>query len=104
MKYEYKILAAVAGALIMSKLMMTKKYTVTYSNGSDDFGGHEGAVGYGDAVAAVMKSDMYDRYKKEAVSIIARDGSSEYYKAIIAIAGSKDYDRYRLEMIKTITD
>ena len=58
--------------------------------------------GYYDAVNAIMKSDMWDFYKQEAISSLKRDGSAEMYTTVITIIDSDMWEYQKLNMIKEI--
>ena len=52
-----------------------------------DSSGHNGAyTGYGDAVNAIMNSDMWSSDKRSAIAAMDKNANKEIYKAVIAIA------------------
>ena len=61
-----------------------------------------GVVGYGDAVKAILESDLYSSAMEEAISILEKDKDQEYYKAIIRVVDSNTYSSAKLRMIKEI--
>ena len=58
------------------------------------------AVGYGDAVEAIMGSNMFSDDKRDAVVALKHRESGQYYKAVIAIAESTAFSDDKLEMIE----
>lgn len=56
-------------------------------------------AGYGDAVEAIMQSNMYSHDKGDAVKALPRDEHIEFYKAIISIATSRAYSHEKKDMI-----
>lgn len=65
-----------------------KKYTVV------------SGANYGDAVSAIMSSDMLSRDMHEAVNCIPRNEDSSLYDGIIAVAKSSAISHYKKETIK----
>lgn len=62
-------------------------------------------VGYDAAVEAIMKSDMYSHQKRDALSVLKRDGDSSFYKAVIHIAkDSSMYSHDKVDMIKKLCE
>lgn len=62
-------------------------------------------AGYGDAMSAIMKSNMYSHNKREAAEALKRTEDSEYYKAIIHIAqDSRLYSHDKVELIKGLSE
>lgn len=62
-------------------------------------------VGYDAAVEAIMKSDMYDHDKSNAISALKRYEGSSFYKAIIHIAkDSGMYSHNKVDMIKKLCE
>lgn len=54
---------------------------------ADDLIGYNGAyAGYGDAVNAIMNSDMWSSDKRSAIAAMDKNANKEIYKAVIAIA------------------
>lgn len=54
---------------------------------ADDIGVHNGAyAGYGDAVNAIMNSNMWSSDKRSAIAAMDKNANKEIYKAVIAIA------------------
>lgn len=62
-----------------------------------------GVVGYGDAVKAILESNMYSSGMEEAISLLEKGRDSEYYKAVIRVVGSNTYSSAKLRMIKEIS-
>lgn len=59
------------------------------------------AATYGDAVRAIMDSDMFSHYKKDAVKLLKRDGTASYYKAIIHVVENDSmFSHDKLNMIE----
>ena len=63
---------------------------------------YNGIVDYGDAVDAIMNSDMLGSYKKEATTALIKHQSSSFYKAIINIVNSDMLGSYKVETIKQL--
>jgi hypothetical protein len=63
------------------------------------------SAGYGDAVSAIMNSDMLGSYKSEAVAMLEKCASSEYYKAVISIVENDDMlSSYKVKTIKSLSE
>ena len=60
--------------------------------------------GYGDAIAAIVKSDMLDSTKNEVVSVLKRDEYVEYYRSVISIVNSDMLDSYKRNMIESLNE
>ena len=63
---------------------------------------HE-TVTYYDAVQAIAKSSMFASDKREAMSVLKRDGSTEYYKSVISIVQTHMFASDKIAMIKTLS-
>ena len=63
---------------------------------------YSGNVSYSDAVGAIMESDMFDSYKKEAMELLKRNADSDYYKTVIKIVQSSMFSSYKLEAITNL--
>lgn len=62
-------------------------------------------VYYGDAVGAIMRSDMYSHDKADAVAALKRTGNTEFYKAIIHIADDTSmFSHDKVSMIKALSE
>lgn len=59
-----------------------------------------GEVGYSDAVACILKSDMWSSDKRMLVNTLEQGLTSEFYKAVINIVQS---DMWSSDKVKTIT-
>lgn len=59
---------------------------------------------YSKAVKAIMESDMYDHYKRTAITMLEHDGDADYYEAVISIVNSDMYDHYKVESIKSLSE
>ena len=57
---------------------------------------------YGEAVKAIVNSDMLDSYKKEIMGMLSAYGRQEYYEAVIDIVNSDMLDSYKKEMIEQL--
>ena len=62
-----------------------------------------GVVGYGDAVKAILESDLYSSAMEEAISLLDKGRDVEYYKAIVRVVNSNTYSSAKLRMIKEIS-
>lgn len=60
-------------------------------------------VNYGDAVRAVMSSDMYSHDKSKVVELLKQHADSAYYSAVIAIVKSDMYSHERIKSIENIS-
>lgn len=59
-------------------------------------------VNYGNAIEAIMDSNMFSNYKIELIQYIDRDESPDYYEAIISIMKSNLFDTHKVKAIKAI--
>lgn len=64
---------------------------------------YSGEVGYGDAVNAIMTSNMYSSDKNKAVSILKRDETSDFYKAVINVARGNAYSSDKVRTISNMS-
>ena len=64
---------------------------------------YSGDVSYGDAICAIMDSDMLDSYKKEAMKLLKKEQDVEYYKMIIKIVRSDMLSSYKIEAITNLS-
>lgn len=91
--FEVVVYGALAAASIKYGESITKNY------------GINAVTTYGDAVEAIMDSDMYSSYKTEAIALLKRDGTADYYRAIARVVGDDTmYSSYKLDMIKTLSE
>lgn len=59
---------------------------------------------YGDAVEAIMNSNMFSHCKSEAIDVLKRDEDANYYRAIASIVKDSDtFDNYKVEMIRKLS-
>lgn len=59
---------------------------------------------YGKAVEAIVNSNMWDSYKREALGILKKDETSSYYAGVIAIVKNDDmWDSYKIRSIEQIS-
>ena len=65
---------------------------------------YSGIVDYGDAVHAIMNSDMLSSYKTKAVEILPKDGNSDLYKAIIGVVRSDMLSSNKVKSIENICE
>jgi hypothetical protein len=63
-----------------------------------------GDVGYGDAIGAILNSDMFDSTKTEAIELLKRDESVDYYRAVIAAVNSSMFDMSKIQTIKKLSE
>ena len=59
---------------------------------------------YGEAVKAIVHSDMLDSYKRDVVGLLKTNGDVEYYESVISIVNSNMLDSYKKEMVKTLSE
>ena len=60
--------------------------------------------GYGEAVAAIMESNMFSCDKEEAVTALKANGSADFYKAIVSIVRDpKTFSCDKRDMIKALS-
>ena len=60
--------------------------------------------GYGDAVTAIVKSDMLDSTKNEVVAALKRDEYVDYYRSVISIVNSDMLDSTKRNMIEKLNE
>lgn len=65
---------------------------------------YSGNVSYSDAISAIMESDMFDSYKREAIKVLKKDQDVEYYKTVIKIVRSDMFSSYKLEAITNLIE
>lgn len=88
-------------SLAVYGLLATKSFKVKV----DMSDGHSvTAPGYGDAVTAIVKSDMLDSTKNEIVSVLKRDEYVDYYRSVISIVNSDMLDSYKRNMIESLNE
>ena len=82
-------------------LLATKSLSVKV----DMSDGHsEAAPGYGDAIAAIVESDMWTSDKDRAVAILKRDEYVEYYKSVISIVNGDMWSSTKVSMIESLNE
>jgi hypothetical protein len=57
---------------------------------------------YGDAVEAIMDSDMFSSDKEKAMEALKVDGDSGYYKAVIHVANSDTFSSSKAKTIMSM--
>lgn len=62
-----------------------------------------GRLNYGDAVQAIMSSDMFSNDKTKAIGMIKQSADSAYYSAVIAIVKSDMFSCNKLKSIENIS-
>lgn len=62
-----------------------------------------GNVDYGDAVSAILSSDMFDSNKTRAIELLKRDESADYYRAVISAINSSMFDSNKIRTIETLS-
>lgn len=62
------------------------------------------APGYGDAIAAIVESDMWDTDKDKVVSVLKRDEYVEYYKSVISIVNGDMWSTTKVNMIEKLNE
>lgn len=65
---------------------------------------YSGEVDYGDAVDAIMSSDMMSSYKEQAVTTLKKDESSQFYKAVIRVIKSDMMSSYKVDTIRKMSE
>lgn len=65
---------------------------------------YSGEVDYGDAVDAIMSSDMMSSYKEQAVTMLKKDADSQFYKAIIRVVKSDMMSSYKCDTIRKMCE
>ena len=77
-------------AIVVGNLVTNRKTTCgnsdTASITPDRHEPNKDPISYGDAVAAVVNSDMLSAYKQQIISFLDNNMSEDIYKAIICIA------------------
>lgn len=104
-KYAKKGCELTAKGIIAVLSFMTVKDALdmmTYSGDIEDDVRCRHYVGYGDAIGAIMNSNMMSSYKKQAVALVPDSGSEELYRAIISIVKSNMMESYKVESIESI--
>lgn len=87
----------VYGALAAASIKFSESATKSYGTNT--------AATYGDAVGAIMDSDMSSYYKNEAIGMLKRDGAMDYYRAVIRVVeNTSTSSYYRLGMIETLNE
>lgn len=82
-------------------LLATKSFKVKV-NMSDGYSATD--PGYGDAVTAIVKSDMLDSTKNEVVAALKRDEYVDYYRSVIGIVNSDMLDSTKRNMIEKLNE
>ena len=59
---------------------------------------------YGDAIAAIVKSNMLDSTKNRVVSALKRDECVEYYRSVISIVNGNMLDSTKCRMIENLDE
>ena len=59
---------------------------------------------YGDAIAAIVESDMWPSDKDKAVSVLKRDEYVEYYRSVISIVNGDMWSSTRVSMIEKLNE
>lgn len=95
-KFAVKVCGLALYGLLATKSLKVK---VDMSDGHDST-----APGYGDAIAAIVDSDMWDGYKDEVISVLKRDEYVEYYKSVISIVSGDMWDGYKVDMVKRLNE
>ena len=86
-------------SLVVCGLLATKSFKVNVDM-SDE---HRVTYpSYGDAITAIVKSDMLDSTKNEIASVLKRDEYIEYYRSVISIVNSDMLDSTKRDMIETL--
>lgn len=60
-------------------------------------------VNYGDAVEAIMSSDMYSHDKSKMVGLLKQNADSAYYSAVIAIVKSDMFSHEKIKSVENIS-
>lgn len=63
-----------------------------------------GWVNYGDAVQAVMSSDMYSHDKSKVVGLLKQNADQAYYNAVISIVKSDMFSHEKIKSIESISN
>ncbi len=64
----------------------------------------ETAPSYGDAMIAIVKSDMLDSTKDRVASVLKRDEYVDYYRSVISIINSDMLDSTKRRMIERLNE
>lgn len=79
--------------------------SIKYSESITKNHGTNTAATYGDAVGAIMDSDMSSYYKNEVIGMLKCNGTKDYYRAVIRVVGNDDTSSYyKLHMIETLNE
>lgn len=62
------------------------------------------APGYGDAMVAIVESDMLDSTKDMFASVLKRDEYVEYYRSVISIVNGDMLDSTKRRMIESLNE
>lgn len=77
-------------AIVVGNLVTNRKTTCgnpdTASITPDRHESNKDPISYGDAVAAIMHSDMLSTYKQQSISFLDTNMSEDIYKSVICIA------------------
>lgn len=65
---------------------------------------YSGDVKYGDAISAIMDSDMFDSNKNRAMEMLKKNGESDYYRAVIKIIRSDMFDSSKIKAITILCE
>ena len=58
---------------------------------------------YGEAIRAIMNSDMLGSHQRDSVEAVQKNRDESYYKAVIEIANSDMLGSHKVETIKKIS-
>lgn len=61
-----------------------------------------GKANYGDAVNAIVGSDMMGSYKNEALELLKKECTTDYYSSVIQIVNSNMMGSYKVDAIRKI--
>lgn len=87
----------VYGALAVASVKFSESATRSY--------GMNTTATYGDAVGAIMDSDMSSYYKNEAIGMLKRNGTMDYYGAVVKVINNTSTSSYyKLSMIETLNE
>lgn len=104
MKVNWKAIgegAKKVGGTIGYVLLLTSPYVLGARKDSKE--NYLEPANYSGAIRAILRSNMLDSYKKEAMSVIERDLDPGVYAAIIEVAHSNStLDSYRIDMIRNL--
>ena len=95
-KQAVKVICKIAayGTLVM----LPRVLNVEIVSGNHDYE----SVGYHDAVRAILESGMFASDKREAISVMKRNGGEEYYKSVISIIKTGMFSGDKIEMIRML--